>query len=199
MRGVPIHVSNRDPGWVPLGEPDPPTADVTFAGPIRQLLRLGPNRVSIVLPVDEVADSVGLHLLRAAYVQTGENLPDTRVETIQPGSVRLAFDVVAERVVPVAARTLGSPPAGLELARPITTLPLVVRARGARSRIIELDSIRLPPVDLAEIDGTDTVRVTIDTTAIGVSVTPRNVQVIVALRLEEPDTAAADTAAGGRE
>lgn len=171
-----------------MGSPDPPTADITFAGPIRQLLRLGANRVSIILPVDEVSDSIGLHLLRATYVQTGESLPDTRVEAIQPGSVRLVFDVITERVVPVAARTAGSPAPGLERAGAVTTQPLVVRARGARSRIARLDSIRLAPIDLASLNGTDTITLAIDTTGLGVSVTPQNVSVIVPLRREPADT-----------
>lgn len=171
-----------------MGSPDPPTADITFAGPIRQLLRLGANRVSIILPVDEVSDSIGLHLLRATYVQTGESLPDTRVEAIQPGSVRLVFDVITERVVPVAARTVGSPGPGLERAGAVTTQPLVVRARGARSRIARLDSIRLAPIDLASLNGTDTITLAIDTTGLGVSVTPQNVSVIVPLRREPADT-----------
>ncbi len=174
-----------------LDAPQPAAVDIRFAGPVRELIRLTSGRSAVDVRVTEIDDSLTSYPLRLSQVQVLEGGDNIRVDAILHDSVRLVFDRVAERVVPVAVRAAGAPPAGLVLAGPLKPLPPTVRLRGAASRIFAagLDSIVLPPVDLASLAGTDTLTVAIDTTDLGIlSVLPVSVDVVVPLRLAAPDT-----------
>jgi hypothetical protein len=189
LRDVPVRVVNSDPEWVLTGAPDPPTVDIRFSGPVRELLRLTSGRTSVDIRMLNVEDSLARFALRPSDVQGLDAAENTRVEAILADSVRIAFEQVVERVMPVAVRSSGSPPAGLELARPLRSDPGTVRVRGAASRVFAFDSIILPPVTLGDRTGTDTVRVLVPIADLGlISVLPSTVQVVVPLREPPPDT-----------
>jgi hypothetical protein len=134
-----------------------------------------------------VEDSLARFALRPSDVQG--HAENTRVEAIMADSVRLVFEPVIERVMPVAVRTSGSPAAGQELVRPLRSVPAAVRVRGAASRVFAVDSIILPPVALGDRSGTDTVRVLVPIADLGlISVLPSSVEVVVPLRDTPPDT-----------
>ena len=85
---VPIEVALRDPGWMLAGEPTPPTATVIFSGPLGEVVRLAVARPRVVVPVDEVTDSVEVRQLRTGWVQLDGDLSRTRIEDC-PGTVLL--------------------------------------------------------------------------------------------------------------
>jgi len=189
LRDVPVRVVNSDPEWVMTGAPDPATVDIRFSGPVRELLRLTSGRTSVDIRMLNVEDSLARFALRPADVQGLDEGGSTRVEAILADSVRLTFEPVIERVMPIAVRTLGSPPPGLELAQQPRSIPAAVRVRGAASRVFAFDSIILPPVALGDRTGTDTVRVLVPVTDLGlISVLPSSVEVVVPLREPPPDT-----------
>jgi YbbR domain-containing protein len=190
LRDVPVRVVNSDPEWVMTGAPDPATVNIRFSGPVRELLRLTSGRTSVDIRMLNVEDSLARFALRPGDVQGLDAAENTRVEAILADSVRLAFEPVIERVMPVAVRTTGSPPSGLELVQQPRSIPAAVRVRGAASRVFAFDSIILPPIALGDRTGTDTVRVLVPVTDLGfISVLPSSVEIVVPLREPAPDTA----------
>ncbi len=128
VRGVPVTVSVRDPAWENAGSPAPARVTLQLTGPVREVLRIAFERPRIVVPVEDVRDSVMVAGLRADWVHLSGSLTRTRVDDIIPASVRLAFHRVpglpratgTARVAPSAPAVLGRPiaPAGSAPAAP---------------------------------------------------------------------------------
>lgn len=189
LADVPVRVVNRDPEWLLVGEPEPSTVTVEFSGPFRELLRLNVEKPAVVIPVDDVTDSTEIHILRNTFVELFAGLSSTRIAQIQPNAVRLTFDRVTTRVIPLAARLTGTPMDGYEVAEPVEIDPPSVRVSGASRRITQIDSIRLPAIDVSMRSRTDTQVVAIDTAGLGGIVSPRQALVIVPIQRVRPDTA----------
>lgn len=177
VRDVPIEVVVGDAGWVLAAAPAPATATVVFSGPFWELARLAVERPRIVVPIEEVQDSVEMRPLRTGWVQIDGDLTRTRIEDIRPpGSVLLVFERLTTRLVPVAIRTTGSLPPGAQLAGALRTDPPAIRVSGPAHRLPELDSIPLRPVDLSDLRAPTALRVEVDTTGLeGLLLSPRNV------------------------
>jgi YbbR domain-containing protein len=184
---VPVRVVNRDPEWMHVAT-EPPSAVVVFSGPVRELLRLALEKPNVIVPIDDVTDSVSVHILRSNFLSLFDGLSSTRVEEFRPPTVRLRFDRITTVEVPLAIRLTGSPVEGYEIAGPPRVEPRVVRVSGATSRLASLDSLRLPAIDLGARSATDTQIVAIDTTGLGVIVSPQQAQVIVPIRRAIADT-----------
>lgn len=179
---VPVRIVLRDPDWVVSGPPSPGTVNVVFSGPIRELFRLFTQPPELVVPVDAVRDTSELHVLRTAWVALQPGMDNTRVDDVRPSTARLSFDRITTRIVPLALPISAPPADGWELASPIRLDPPAVGASGATMRLARLDSLRLPPLDLGRIRGYDTLTVAIDTTGLGLQISPRSVRVIVPMR-----------------
>ena len=179
IRDVPVRVVNRDASWVLTAPPAPSTVDIEVVGPTREILRLAVERPEVVMPVDEVTDSSELRVLRTGWVQLYGGMDNTRVDDIRPSTVRLHYDRVRSRLVPVSVRIIGAPADGFRLDGGIRVDPQLVRVSGASSRLAELDTLRLGPIDLSGWTATDSFAVGVDTAGLGVLVAPRQVQVVV--------------------
>jgi hypothetical protein len=181
IRDIPIEVVVGDAGWVLAAPPAPATATVVFSGPFWELARLGVERPRIIVPIEEVADSVEMRPLRTGWVQIDGDLTRTRIEDIRPpGSVLLLFERLTTRLVPVAIRTTGTLPSDMQLAGALRTDPPAIRVSGPAGRLPGLDSIPLRPVDLSGIRGPAALRVEIDTTGMdGLLFSPRNVDLLL--------------------
>lgn len=187
---IAVRVQNTDADWVVAGSSTPATVSVVFRGPLEELLRAASEPPSIIVPFEEVTDSVEVSELRHSWVRMPPGTDNLDVVDFRPSSVRVAFDRVATRLVPVAVELTGSPPAGFELAGRAQVDPAAVRASGAARTLAGIDSLRLPPVDLRERRTLDTLEVTIDTTGTGLVISPRTVRVIVPIRPILSDTGA---------
>jgi YbbR domain-containing protein len=196
---IEIRVINNDADWVVADAPAPRIVRVVFQGPYRELLRTAADRPDVIVPVDEVRDSLEFVQLRPNWVRMPTGTANVRIIDIQPSTVRLQFDQVATRLLPVAAPMVGSPPPGFELAGPLEVEPNVVRASGAGRSLAQVDTLRLPPIDLRDRRGMDTLQLTIDTTGTGLMISPRSIRVIVPVRpiLAEPGNAARPRGTGG--
>ncbi|MCI0437135.1 MAG: hypothetical protein L0271_26395 [Gemmatimonadetes bacterium] len=179
---IPIEVVNGDAAWVLAATPDPPVVRVTFSGPVRELFRVAAERPTILVPIDRVSDSTQVVVLRPEWVSLGDGLGSTRIEEIRPAAVRLVFERMITRTIPLAVRVTGVPVPGFELAGGPLVDPPAVLASGPGTRLAGLDSLRLPPIDLVRRNVTDTIVVPIDTTGLGIIVTPREARVIVPIR-----------------
>lgn len=190
VENVPIEVALRDPGWMLADQPAPPTATVVFSGPIGEVVRLAVARPRVVVPVDEVSDSVEVRQLRTGWVQLDGDLSRTRIEDIRPGAVLLTFERLTTRLVPVKVRTQGWLPPGLDLAAPIRVEPPAIRVSGPRQAIEAIDSVVTMPVELGGLRGSVVIGVAIDTTGMqGVILSPADVDVIVQVTAAAQDTA----------
>jgi YbbR domain-containing protein len=177
VRDIPIEVVVGDAGWVLAAPPAPARATVVFSGPFWELARLAVEKPRIVVPIEEVQDSVEMRPLRTGWVQLDGDLTRTHIEDIRPsGSVLLLFERLTTRLVPVAIRTTGELPQGAQLAGALRTDPPAIRVSGPAHRLPELDSIPLLPVDLSELRGPTAIRVEVDTTGLeGLLISPRSV------------------------
>ncbi len=192
---VPVRVVARDGDWEPAAPPAPSTVDITFSGPTRELMRVAVNRPEVLIPVDDVSDSVETRVLRSGWVQLYGGMDNTRVEDIRPISVTLRWDRVVSRLVPVTVRVIGTPAAGYRLSGPIEVEPTAVRVNGGAARVSGLDTIRLGPIDLSGWTATDSFPLGVDTTDLGVIVSPMTVRVVVPV---EPLPDSLTSAAGMR-
>src|SRR5690606_6873689 len=196
---VPIEVALRDPGWILAAEPTPPTATVVFSGPIGEVVRLAVARPRVVVPVDEVTDSVEVRQLRTGWVQLDGDLTRTRIEDVRPGAVLLTFERLTTRLVPVTVRTRGGLPPGLDFAAPIRVEPPAIRVSGPRQEIEAIDSVVTTPVELDGLRGSVVIGAAIDTAGLrGVILSPSEVDIIIQVTAAAPPPQQQDTALLGR-
>ncbi len=182
MTDVPVRVVNRDAEWVVSSEPSPAAVDVTFRGRFSDLLELRSSGVSVIVPVEDVRDTAAVYALRSAWIDLGGASRDIAVGEVRPDSIRITFDRIATRLVGLRARFTGVLPAGHELAGPPVIDPTVVRVSGPAGRLARMDSLQLQAIDVRGITSHDTTVLTIDTTGMGVMVSPRRIRVILPVR-----------------
>ncbi len=196
VENVPIEVVMRDPAWELAAPPAPASATVVFNGPLRELVRLAAARPRVVIPVDEVTDSVEVRQLRTGWVQLEGDMSQTNIEDIRPGAVLLTFERLTTRVLPVRVRTRGALPPGLELAAPIRTEPPEVRVSGPQRSVVPLDSLVTVPIELGGVQGPAVINVPLDTAGLGdLVLSQTDVDVVVRVAPVPTDTLVADPAA----
>lgn len=179
LESVPVRVQVNDPDWALRGEPFPETVRVTLTGPARALFALVGDRPSLVVPVEEVAAPDTAVLLRPIWLRIPE-LPGVEVESLEPSSVRLSFEPMEVAALPLVARLQGRLPEGVSRAGPPSLSPAWVRVLGPTSRLAELDTVFLFPLDLATLDGPGPHSAVVDTTRMrGMSVSPTQASVLI--------------------
>ena len=187
---IPVRIANNDADWVVAEAPMPAEVRVTLRGPYRELLRAAAEGADIVVPVAQVRDSIDTFFLSSDRVRLPPGTANVAVEGVEPASVRVAFDRVTTRLIPIVVELRNEPPPGHVRTGPPEIEPTAVRASGASSNLARVDSLRLPPIDLREHRGPDTLTVAIDTTGLGLIISPRTVRVIVPVRPILDDTTA---------
>ena len=185
---VPVEVEVQDPDYRLARDPEPPTVSVTVVGPQGELLSLAGDPPRIVVPVERVTDTVESQVVPLQWVRLPRNLRETRVEAIRPDTIRLYYERLVSRSLPVRVALEGRLPEGLTLVRPIATNPVRVEVSGPARALESLDSVPLLPVDLSGLRSNTNVPTSVDSTALapGVRFTPREVNVV--LRVEQVDT-----------
>ena len=176
---IPVRIELNDPHWALVGEPSPATVTVTLSGPARELMALSVDRPPVLVPIDDVSSGDTTVLLRHAWFR-GSAREGVVVEDLLPRAVSLTFEEIRQRPLPLATSYSGALPQGLSLAGPPTLDPEAVVVFGPESRLQEMDSVRLTPIDLSMVAGGDTLIGTVDTTAVrGLNVLPLEVAVYV--------------------
>lgn len=183
---VPVRVLSQDPDWVLSASPDPPTVRITLQGPGGELLQAASDPPTVHVPIENVTDSTLTRAIEFNWVSIGD-LSQTRVTDVQPPAVRLAFERLGAKLLPIAFDFTGRPAEGYRLDGPPLIDPPVVRASGGLRRLARVDSVRLP-INLDGRQGFDTLEIPIDTTGTGLILSPDRVRVILPLR-PLPDTA----------
>ncbi|HUE76321.1 MAG TPA: CdaR family protein [Longimicrobiales bacterium] len=180
FRNVPVEVDLRDPDWRLLGEPVPSTVSVTVTGPTGELMALAADPPHIVLPVERVNDSIETQVVPPQWIRVPRGLDRTRIDGLRPDTIRLRYERLATRTLPVRVTTRGDLPEGLALALPIRTTPPTVQVRGPARTLTALDTVPLLPVDLSGLRAATNVPATVDTIALeGFSISPSEVNVML--------------------
>jgi len=180
---VPVEVVVSDTAWSLSGSPLPVTVDLRLGGPAREIIRLAREGTSLRIPIESVGSADTLITLRRDWVDLAGR-SGLIVESVSPATVRLTFERAVTRLVPAAMRVRGELPSHLALASPIGLNPPMVRVRGPVSRVQDLDSVRLRPLDLTEVEASGVFTVEVDTTGLGgTRVIPRTAT--LGVRVEE--------------
>ena len=193
MRDVPVELRMTERGWVPIGEPEPATVSVDFIGPVGELVRLAFAEARLVIPVDDVEDTLELYRPSREWIEYEGRFESLRVEEMRPASLRQRFQPIETRMVPVAVRLASPLKRTTRLDGPPTVEPARVLVQGPRDRVEELDSLIVRVADVERALRNGAVRLRIDTANTGVGVSPT--EVIVRMRLAPPDTTSADSVA----
>ncbi|NJD09100.1 MAG: hypothetical protein FIB01_01220 [Gemmatimonadetes bacterium] len=180
FRNVPVRVVNEDADWVLAAAPDPAAVRVTMEGPGAELLQVASNPPELRVPVGKITDSTALLELRSDWLRYDPQ-PGTRVVRIEPLTVRLGFERIGARLLPVAVELSGTPAPGFELAGTPVIEPAVVRASGGISRLARVDSLQVV-LSLDDRQGVDTLEIQVDTAGTGLVLSPGRVRVIVSLQ-----------------
>lgn len=180
---VPIEVVVSDTAWSLSGAAMPATVDLRLGGPAREIIRLAREGTALRIPIESIGSADTVVTLRRDWVDlTGRS--GLIVQSVSPATVRLTFELAVTRLVPAAMRIRGELPAYLALASPIGLNPQMVRVRGPVGRVQDLDSVRLRPLDLTEIEASGVFTVEVDTTGLGgTRVIPRTAT--LGVRVEE--------------
>lgn len=198
FRNVPVRVDLRDPDWRLVGEPSPNMVSLSVMGSRGELVSLANSPPRIVLPVERVNDTVQTQVVPLQWVRIPEGLNGVRILNLQPDTVRLRYERLAARTLPVQVRVKGELPRGFALTLPVSTNPSTVEVRGPRTRIEALDSIPLLPVDVDGLRSNTNVPASVDTSALkGLRIEPTEVNVV--LQVQPADSVPApgvDTAQG---
>jgi YbbR domain-containing protein len=187
FRNVPVNVDLRDPGWR-LVEVEPEAVHVTVLGPTSELLTLASDPPRIVLPVERVADSVETQVVPVQWVQLPRPITRARVVGLRPDTIRLRYERLATRSLPVRVRLEGQVEEGYELVGPIATNPSTVEVRGPARLVTAMDSVPLMPVDLSGLRSTTNVPARVDSVALGpIRASPPEVNVVLRVVPRERD------------
>ena len=173
LENIPVKVQLNDPAWALMGEPFPASIQVTLSGPSRDLIALGLDQPSIVIPVDQVSASDTVVLLRNQWVRmsVGEEVV---VEGLSPNLVNLSFEPMRVGVVTLLPRLSGALPEGLSLARLPEVTPNLVQVSGPSSRVGVLVSLYLSALDLSRVGGSGDFVLPLDTAGLsGLAFSPQ--------------------------
>jgi len=170
MENVPVEVRMTDESWVHVGTVEPRTVSVDFIGPVGELIRLAFAQATLVVPVEDVEDTLELYRPRAEWLDFEGRFESLRVDEMRPAALRMRFQPIVRRPLPVGVRLQD----GLVTsARPVVE-PAEVVVQGRRDHLDALDSVFVRVEDLeAALDGR--VRLRIDTAGTGATVRPEYV------------------------
>lgn len=194
MNDVPVQLRLTEEGWVRGGEPDPATVAVEFVGPVRDLVRLAFAEATLVIPVEDIEDTLEAYRPRAEWLEYDARFDDLRVDRITPAAVQVPFQPIVRRLVPVAVRLDSPLKPSTRLVGPPRAEPARVMVEGPRNRILALDSLIVRIADVESALGAGSVRLMIDTTGLGMNVDPR--EVVVRVRALPRDSVALGPATG---
>jgi YbbR domain-containing protein len=188
FRNVPVQVDLRDPDWRLASDPEPATIHVTVQGSTSELMTVAQEGPRFVMPVERVADSVETQVIPLQWIQLPRGARQARVVAVRPDTIRLRYERLVTRTLPVRVRTVGELPPDYELTLPITTNPAAVQVRGALRHLAQLDSVPLVPVDISGLRSTTNVPARVDSAMLGpLRVSPQEVNVVLRVGPIDPE------------
>jgi YbbR domain-containing protein len=146
FRGVQLNF--HVPGGIEIGNNPPADVAITVSGPQSDLERLNPRELSA--NVDITDRKPGQRVIQLTSGRTQIDLPDAvRLEEIEPATVSLKLEPIADRELPVEPRLEGTLPSDFEVSQVVIT-PDRVKVRGPASHVYALQKV---PTESISIEG----------------------------------------------
>jgi len=176
---IPVRVQVMDSDFMLVDEPTPAFVSVRFAGPVREIIRLGlAGNTAVMVPVNAVTDTDLEIALQPGWIPV-EGYQGVQVEDFFPSTVHVHLEPVQSATIALRLNTTGQLPSTLALTRAISLQPGVVHVSGAESRVGAVDTLDILPIDLSEVSEQGVLEATVDTTGFGLQVEPMQVTVSV--------------------
>lgn len=158
---IPVEVDLNDPDFVRVSGPRPAEVNVRFAGPGRELWELAVNRPVLSLRVEDAGDGRRIYVIDPQMVRIPRELSVNAID-VRPGTVRLAFQRVATRDVPVRVVVAPGSQRRWVVADSLRASPARVRVSGPADLVARIDTLTTRPVELGD-DSIASLRVELDT------------------------------------
>lgn len=174
---IPLEVRVSDPNHQLVEGSVPREVEVSFVGPGREFLDLALRRPRLVLEVAEVEDAEEVFELQPGMVQVPGQL-EMRARGVDPGRVRLRFQRLESRMLPVQLRYGLGHEREWTLVDPPRVEPERVEVSGPAERVADLDGVPTVPLRLAAGDSAFERELAIDTSSLrGLRLATRRVKV----------------------
>ncbi len=186
MHDVPVSVRLADDGWITDGAVQPAAVTIDVRGPVRELIRLAFAQATLIVPVEDVEDTLELYRARPEWLELDGRFEGVRVDEIEPSVLRLRFQPIERRAETVAVRLESQLKASTRLAAPPTARPAEVVIEGPRSRVQAIDSVYARVIDVERALREGSIDAEIDTLGTGVTASPA--QVVVRIQVAPDST-----------
>lgn len=158
---IPVEVDLRDTDFVRASGPSPAEVNVRFNGPGRELWELAVNRPVLTLRVEDAGDGRRIYVIDPGMVRIPRELSVNAID-VRPATVRLAFQRVATRDVPVRVVVAPGSQRRWVVADSLRASPARVRVSGPADLVARIDTLTTRPVELGD-DSVVNLRVALDT------------------------------------
>lgn len=195
MRNVPVQVRVTDGSWVQVAAPAPSNVTVEFRGPVRELLRLAFAQATLVIPAEDVEDTLEAYRPRQEWLEYEGRFDNLAVDAVRPNVVYVSYQPIATRMVPVAVRLDTPLKATMRFEAPPSAQPARVMVQGPRNRVESIDSVVVHVTDVEAALRAGEVELPIDTAGLGFTVAPD--EVLVRVRAVPVDTVPTSPVLGG--
>jgi YbbR domain-containing protein len=163
---VPVIVEVQDSSWTTASAPMPAFVELSVGGPAREIIRLAREGTTLRVPISAVGSRDTLIALQSDWVDLGQRSGVT-VESLSPLTIQVSFEPASVRSVRLWTPLRGSLPGSLALSSPLAISPTMVDVRGPESRIRNVDSIALVPLDLEDVRESGAFTLQVDTAGLG--------------------------------
>lgn len=175
---TPVELQLRDPDWELAGDSLPGEVQVRFSGPGRELWELALEKPRLVLRISSVQSPTRLYGLDPGMVTIPGGLGGVRALDVRPGSLRLRFERVASKEVPVRIAISRGPRVAYVLRDSLGIEPATVTISGPTQAVARVQSITTRPLDLSGLDSAFVLRARLDLSSVpGLRATPDEVEV----------------------
>jgi YbbR domain-containing protein len=148
---IPLQVELQDERWELVEDAVPREVAVRFVGPARELIDVAMDRPRVVLRITRVDALTQSFPLSPGMVQM-QRLPTISAQDVRPGQIRLQFERLSSREVPVRVEVGREPRAPFVLVDSPSPVPGMILVRGAASAVERVSEVRTQPIDLARED-----------------------------------------------
>ncbi len=178
---VPVSLVVQPPEGRALTSPLPPVKAL-YAGSARELIKLyaSPPSITKTIP-DTVMTSEYVLELRPEDLTVGARV-NAQVQDIQPRTIRVRLDEMAQRTVPVVPRVRIVPDSGYTVTGGVTVVPGSATVRGPELHVRHIYEVKTLPVEIVGARGPLRRSVQLDTAEFGtVQVFPASVEISASL------------------
>ncbi|MFQ5850338.1 MAG: YbbR-like domain-containing protein [Candidatus Binatia bacterium] len=176
---VPVELRNIPPD-VMVVNPGPGRVEIRVAGTPALLSAMSPDRLKVVLDLDRARPGTSTIHLSPDFFDPPRGV---QIRRISPSVIRLRFEAVAVRSLPIVVRFGGKPPLGYKVAG-VKVSPKSVKVRGPANEVERMTSVETLPFDLQDTRGKLTREVRLASVGNFLSISPDRVKVSVALEEE---------------